>query len=88
MSPAQGCPDERQILRRNGERVFVLIPAERRSQVLPADDQGALSIEVSPDVETITVIGFLLGWETRWLPAGRKPVRLSVEGCTLLPVGR
>ena len=29
--PAQGHTDERQILRRNRERVFVLIPAERRS---------------------------------------------------------
>ena len=31
VSPVQGCPDKRQILRRNRERVFVLIPAERRS---------------------------------------------------------
>ena len=56
VSPAQGRPDKRQILRRNRERVFVLIPAARRSQVLSADDESALSIKVSPDVETITVV--------------------------------
>jgi hypothetical protein len=56
VSRAQGRPDERQILRRDRERVFVLIPAGRRSQVLSADDESALSIEVSPDVETIKVV--------------------------------
>src|ERR1035437_7825366 len=77
VSTAQRRPDERQILRRNRERVFVLIPAERRPQVLSADAESALSIEVSPDVETITVVQVnraaiqRLGWFLRLMVIDR-----------------
>ena len=56
VGPVQPGPDARQVFRRNRELVLVLLPAVRRPQVLSADDERALCVELGPDAVTIVVV--------------------------------